>query len=185
MNKDQKLLEEAYKQVVESFLAKNEEPLILVNELFDTTKKLKWQKSSLDDYSTKFKAPNGRTYEIDVMKSFYINFPDKVYQSYEGDDKSFHRMFSDDEAYTLEFGDEEHGKDITGEGSSAAVFGIVINAVKKLVESTPSIKTLFLSAKEPSRRSLYSRLVPLFARQLGWNFQISKNKKYYYLEKPE
>ena len=177
-SKDQTLLEEAYSLVQDS---------VIITELFDTVKKsLKWKKGNTHDYSTRFKGPNGRTYNISLLPASYMADDDEkllsIFKKFKGIDAQ--KAVDSISIYHLEFSDTEHGIDISGEGSAAAVFGIVANAVADLVSSTPRIKTLVLSAKEPSRRSLYSRLLPLLARKLGdWKVLMSKNKEYYYLEK--
>jgi hypothetical protein len=171
-SKDQLLLEAAYDSII-------------ITELFDTSKKITWKKGSMNDYHARFKGPNGRTYNISLTQAFHMDNDEKVlniFKKFKGiDAKAAAESIS---TYHLEFSDTEHGIDISGEGSAAAVFGIVVNAVADLVSFTPRIKTLVLSAKEPSRRSLYSRLLPFLARKLGdWKLLVSKNKEYYYLEK--
>ena len=176
-SKDQTLLEEAYSLVQDS---------VIIAELFDTAKKsLNWKKGNTHDYSTRFRGPNGRTYNIILQQAYWMDDEKKVlniFKKFKGIDAQ--AAAESTSTYHLEFSDTEHGIDISGEGSAAAVFGIVANALADLVSSTPRIKTLVLSAKEPSRRSLYSRLLPLLARKLGdWKVLMSKNKQYYYLEK--
>ena len=174
-SKDQLLLEEAYDSII-------------ITELFDTSKKITWKKGSMNDYRARFKGPNGRTYDISLQQAYWMGDEEKVlsiFKKFKGnDEKKATQAAESISSYHLEFSDTEHGTDISGEGSAAAVFGIVANAVADLLSSTPIIKIIILSAKEPSRRSLYSRLLPFLARKLGgWNLLMSKNKEYYYLEK--
>ena len=176
-SKDQALLEEAYSLVQDS---------VIVTELFDTVKKsLKWSpSSSYKIYDTGFKGPNGRNYNISLTQASWM-YDEKtasdIFKKFKGIDAQ--EAAESTSTYHLEFSDTKHGMDISGEGSAAAVFGIVVNAVADLVSSTPRIRALVLSAKEPSRRRLYSRLVPVLAKKLGnWKVLTSKNKEYYYLE---
>lgn len=176
-SRDQLLLEKAYSLVQDS---------VIITELFDTAKKsLKWKKGSMNDYHARFKGPNGRTYSINLKLAYWMDDEEKVlniFKKFKGIDAK--KAAESISTYHLEFLDTEHGIDISGEGSATAIFGIVANAVADLVSSTPRIKALVLSAKEPSRRSLYSRLLPFLARKLGdWKVFMSKNKQYYYLEK--
>jgi len=167
----------------------------LITELFDTKAKVRWSvpKDEFGNFKAIFTAPNGKKFRISLLPTQWETFDEEeIYQGFEGSDDDFDEMFGMHygsglpRSYTVEFADESGTKsnfDITGEGSASAIYGIVINAMSDLVAKRSHIKHLFFMAKEPSRRSLYSRLAPILAKKGGFRINISKNKEFYYLSR--
>jgi len=58
--------------------------------------------------------------------------------------------------------------DIAGTGSSATVFELVAYGLREIISNHSDIEGLFFTAKEPSRRKLYQRLIKLLAAEAGW-----------------
>ena len=163
----------------------------IIEELFDTNKKLKWvvPKDEFSDYDASFKAPNGKRYTINLTPTQWSSIDEvDMLQGFRGSDKEFDRIFGMHqgdglpESYVISFADDS-GYDITGDGGASSVYGIVINGLSTLLNSRPHIKCLLFLGIEPSRRSLYSRLAPLVAKKSRFKFYASKNKKYFYLLK--
>jgi hypothetical protein len=184
-SKDQQLLEEAYGKV---YIDRK----TVINELFDTKKKIKWQKpkDEFENYQASFKAPNGKTYGILLAPTQWAVDEDEMFEGFPGTEEEFDSIFGMSSgadlptSYLLEFSDEDDDTiEITGEGSAAAVFGIVANAVTDLIKNHSHIKHVVFSAKEPSRRSLYSRLAPIIAKRNGFKLSVSENKQFYYLSR--
>lgn len=184
-SKDQQLLEEAYEKI-------SLKDRIVISELFDTKKKLKWEKPTdeFGNYQATFKAPNGKTYGILLAPTQWAMDEDEMFQGFDGTEEEFNSIFGMSSgtglptSYLLEFSDEDDDTiDITGEGSAAAVFGIVANAVTDLIKKHAHIKHIVFSAKEPSRRSLYSRLAPIIAKRNGFKLNVSKDNQFYYLSR--
>lgn len=161
----------------------------LLAEIFDTEKRIKWDAGDIFDdggdmFSGKFKAPNGKTYTIELEKLYVADLSD------EDEAYNFARsvmsteMFDEfvDSGMNFEFSDESGSRSITGLVGSAAikVFAIVINAVIKLANKY-NFKYIFFSANEPSRRSLYSKIVPIIANKVG--MYQANNGKFYILSK--
>lgn len=157
----------------------------IIKELFDTKEKIKWKSDGGDDpdYSAVFTGPNNRKYEIVLQFLDYLSLPDDVYTEasrlFPAED-IYDEFF--DYGYHVEFGDTEEGKGITGLGGTdaAKIFGIVINALIDKIKKA-KIESIFFSAKEESRKSLYKKMVPLLASKLGME-QVN-NGKYFYLYK--
>lgn len=159
----------------------------LLAEVFDTEKRIKWDAGDIFDdggdmFSGKFKAPNGKTYTIELEKLYMTDLSDEAYDFARS--VMSPEMFDEfvDSGMNFEFGDESGSRSITGLVGSAAikVFAIVINAVMKLANKY-NFKYIFFSAAESSRRSLYSRIVPIIAKKVGM-YQVN-NGKFYVLSK--
>jgi hypothetical protein len=179
-SKDQQLLEEAYQTV-------------LLSELFDTSPEkanVKWNLSDKRFIEATFNGPNDRTY--------YMSLADYGYADLEGDAYTV-RAFGEKQwdflkkgTYFVEFGDttgDTNNPDYnilgTGGTSSSKVFGIVINAVARLVKNNPRvIRNLMFSAKEPSRIKMYKRLLPLLATKFDKiPFTNAKGNTFYLVDK--
>jgi hypothetical protein len=155
----------------------------IVKELFDTKEKVKWKSGEDIDFTTTFTGPNDQKYEINITSLEYLNLPDSAITA-AGKllPDEVNEMFVDGNGYHVEFIDTKEGKGITGLGGSdtTKIFGIVINAlVDKLKKEKAEL--VFFSAKEPSRKELYKKMVPFIASKLG--MQQVNNGKYYYLYK--
>jgi hypothetical protein len=68
------------------------------------------------------------------------------------------------------------GYDILGTGGAAAVLSAVVYGLMDITLDYPSIKILQFTADEPSRVSLYSRMVKHLTSKLVWNYQELKNR---------
>ena len=155
----------------------------IVKELFDTKEKVKWKSGEEEDFTATFTGPNDQKYEINITSLEYLNLPDSAITAAGKllpDDVN--EMFIDGNGYHVEFGDTEEGKGITGLGGSdtTKIFGIVINALADKLKKEKA-ELVFFSAKEPSRKELYKKMVPFIASKLG--MQQVNNGKYYYLYK--
>jgi hypothetical protein len=69
------------------------------------------------------------------------------------------------------------GYDILGTGGAFGVFSAVIHGLMDITLEYPNIKVLEFTADEPSRRSLYSRLVKQTTSKLGWGYQELEDNK--------
>jgi hypothetical protein len=155
----------------------------IVKELFDTKETIRWKEGEDSDFTATFTGPNNQKYVIDITSLEYLNLPDSaVIVAGKLLPDEANEMFIDGQGYHVEFRDAKQGKGITGLGGtdSTKIFGIVINAlVDKLKKE--KIELVFFSAKEPSRRELYKKIVLVIATKLGMK-QVN-NGKYYYLYK--
>lgn len=159
----------------------------LLAEIFDTEKRIKWDAADIFDdggdmFTGQFKAPNGKTYKIELEKLYMSQLSDEAYDF--ADSVLGNEMGSEfaEEGMNFEFSDESGSRSITGLAGSDAVkvFAIVINAVMRLAKKH-NFKYIFFSAEEPSRRSLYSRIVPIIADKVG--MYQANNGKFYILSK--
>ena len=60
---------------------------------------------------------------------------------------------------------------------------IQINALKQLLTSHKKIRSLFFSAAEPNRRSLYARMANILAKQIGFEVRTSKTGECFFLSR--
>jgi hypothetical protein len=145
-----------------------------VDEVFDTQiAQPKWDITYDGELvSLEFTASNGVPYTLDFTAPYMAP----------GEKISPYDFFDDlsDEAYErarfVEFEQTAakqytRGKQgIEGTGSAAEVFGIVSNAMKQYVKKfQPSM--LYFQAAEPSRQSLYARMLAKVAQDIGWSYK--------------
>jgi hypothetical protein len=87
--------------------------------------------------------------------SFVVNDTNYKFVAYEVEDalrKWNIQFFAVDGYYNVRVG-------ITGTGSSATVMSTVVDIMRNFLSSRPEIESIEFSADEPSRRSLYAKMV--------------------------
>ena len=167
---------------------------IVLSELLDTDIPVEWDTDIASDglILGHFNAPNGRTYIIELKQlhqSDVENFAEHYVKicrlnSVEPVQEVINEI-NNRNVWNVEFFDSRHesernrpgnntsktGYDILGTGGAAAVLSAVVYGLMDITLDYPSIKVLAFSAQEPSRKSLYSRMVKQVAGKLGWSYQ--------------
>jgi hypothetical protein len=76
--------------------------------------------------------------------------------------------------FRIEFRLEDHGSlhrwDITNSGDSSLVFELVAYSIRQALEDD-DVHSICFTAKEPSRRKLYSVLAKKLANEIGWELR--------------
>jgi hypothetical protein len=155
----------------------------LVKELFDTKEKIRWRFGEESDFTATFTGPNDQKYTIDITSLEWLNLPNSaIIAASKLLPEEVNEMFNDGQGYHVEFRDAKKGKGITGLGGTDAskIFGIVINALVDKIKREKA-DLVFFSAKEPSRKDLYKKMVPFIASKMGME-QVN-NGTYYFLYK--
>jgi len=144
-----------------------------VDEVFDTKiARPKWSIPLDNDMiSLQFTASNGVPYTLDFLAphmgpdemgplDFFDDLSDEAYERA--------RFVEFEQTAAKPYSTGKQG--IEGTGSAAEVFGIVSNAMKQYVKKfQPSM--LYFQAAEPSRQSLYARMLAKVAQGLGWGYK--------------
>jgi hypothetical protein len=155
----------------------------IVKELFDTKEKIRWREGEESDFTATFTGPNKQKYTIDITSLEWLNLPNSaIIAAGKLLPEEVNEMFNDGQGYHVEFRDAKKGKGITGLGGTdaAKIFGIVINALVDKIKREKA-DLVFFSAKEPSRKDLYKKMVPFIASKMGMK-QVN-NGTYYFLYK--
>jgi len=155
----------------------------IVKELFDTKEKIRWREGEESDFTATFTGPNDQKYTIDITSLEWLNLPNSAtIAAGKLLPEEVNEMFNDGQGYHVEFRDAKKGKGITGLGGTdaAKIFGIVINALVDKIKREKA-DLVFFSAKEPSRKDLYKKMVPFIASKMGMK-QVN-NGTYYFLYK--
>jgi len=155
----------------------------IVKELFDTKEKIRWREGEESDFTATFTGPNNQKYTIDITSLEWLNLPNSaIIAADKLLPEEVNEMFNDGQGYHVEFRDAKKGKGITGLGGTDAskIFGIVINALVDKIKREKA-DLVFFSAKEPSRKDLYKKMVPFIASKMGMK-QVN-NGTYYFLYK--
>ena len=155
----------------------------IVKELFDTKEKIRWREGEESDFTATFTGPNKQKYTIDITSLEWLNLPNSaIIAAGKLLPEEVNEMFNDGPGYHVEFRDAKKGKGITGLGGTdaAKIFGIVINALVDKIKREKA-DLVFFSAKEPSRKDLYKKMVPFIASKMGMK-QVN-NGTYYFLYK--
>ena len=169
---------------------------LVLNELFGTDIPIEWDKDLANDglILGHFSAPNNRSYIIELKQindfdiDNFLEYYVKVCKlnSVEPVSKVLEEVKN---LWNVEFFDSRHesernrsnnvsktGYDILGSGGAAAVLSAVVYGLIDITLDYPSIKILQFTADEPSRVSLYSRMVKHLTSKLVWNYQELKNR---------
>lgn len=170
---------------------------LVLNELLDTDIPVEWDTDIAHDglILGSFNAPNGRIYIIELKQlhqSDVENFAEHYVKicklnSIEPEQKIINEI-NNKNVWNVEFFDSRHesernrpgsttsktGYEILGTGGAAAVLSAVVYGLMDITLDYPNIKVLTFSAEEPSRKSLYSRMVKQVSGKLGWQYQELK-----------
>lgn len=120
-------------------------------ELFDQHYKYRWTRAEPEWWTAEFKPDDGGLVNVSLMAN---------------------ERGLGEGIWEVEFnrGNMAKGKsettNITGEGDAFKIFGTVSMILKEFVKSN-KVEELFFSADEPSRHSLYTRMMPRLAALLG------------------
>lgn len=155
----------------------------LLAELFNTKQSAEWVFHD-GAFHTILEGPNNITYMMNLAPYWEIDIPPEAFNVKEMTPEQWKRLKHG--AWHVEFGDDESEEqtEITGEQgmSSSKVFSLIGNAIMQKVKADPRIfKSLIFSAKEPSRRSLYTRLAPLLAKKLNKDVVVSDDGSWFFI----
>ena len=166
---------------------------IVLSELLDTDIPVEWDTDVASDglILGHFNAPNGRTYIIELKQlhqSDVENFAEHYVSTCKLNSvepvQDIINEINNRNVWNVEFFDTSYEfernrssnisktkYDILGTGGAAAVLSAVVHGLMDITLDYPKIKVLAFSAHEPSRKSLYSRMVKQVSGRLGWRYQ--------------
>lgn len=175
---------------------------ILINEIFDTKKRLGWmfyggtltglfRASNKIEYKVEFEQIEGRSF-LNYSKGVPYSILKKIAKKNKNKelDKEIEKLYSDwsDDTYNdipvfnLTFSPlkDYDNWGINNTGSSSEIFGIIINGLAYLfkgnVKDSKYIKMFFFFAKEPSRISLYHKIAKILSNKIPFKYSSARVK---------
>jgi hypothetical protein len=153
----------------------------LVVELFNTKQAADWDYTD-GTYNAFLEGPQGASYHLSLAPFWDTALEPEFYNIKEITPEAWNVL--QEGAWHVEFvsNADDGTTRITGDQGAQAskVFGIIGNALLEKVQANPKeFRSLVFQAKEPSRRSLYSRLAPILAKKLGKDLIISADQEWF------
>ena len=156
----------------------------LIAELFNTKQNSEWLYTNGSFHTILGSITDPVTYMLKLDPFWELQLPAEAFDVKEMEPEQWNVLKHG--TWHVEFGDDE-SDDVVGisgtQGMKASrIFSLIGNAIIDKVNKEPKVfKNLAFSAKEPSRRSLYSKLAPVLAKKINKDLVISDNGEWFYL----